>query len=110
MPPHPHPAQDVAAYLLLSLAFAVIVCLTLWRARNLETKLILLGLVVSVAAVGYGSLMDNGAAMALGLMRIGLIFVLSGLAVGIVSRCSGTKAAESPPAAAPAPQEPRHEA
>jgi len=109
MPTHPIPAGDTPAYIFLSLAFALVVLLTVWRARSVEGRLILLGLIVSVAGVGYGSLMSTGAAMALVLMRIGLIFVLGGLAVGILSHCRGTPAAESPPAPAATLEEPRHE-
>jgi uncharacterized protein involved in response to NO len=109
MPPPVLPERDIPAYVFLSLVLALVVLLTMWRARTVQEKLILLGLIVSVAALGYGSIMSTGAAMAAVLMRIGLIFVLGGIAVGILSCTCGAKAAEGPPAAAPAPQEPRHE-
>ena len=64
MPPREIMGTDVAAYVLLSLAVALVVLLTICRARTLEGRLILLGLIVSIAAVGYGSLMSTGAAMA----------------------------------------------
>ncbi len=108
MPP-PVMEREIPVYVLLSIAVALVVLLTVWRARTVQEKLILLGLIVSVAALGYGSLMSAGVALAPVLMRIGLIFVLGGIAVGILSCTCGTKAAEGPPAAAPTPQEPRHE-
>ncbi len=108
MPPHETMGTNVLVYVLLSLAAALVVLLTVWRARSVEGKLILLGLIVSVAAVGYGSLLSNGPVTSAVLMRIGLILVLGGLAVGVLSCCRGTPA-ESRPGSASAPEGPRHE-
>ncbi len=108
MPPHETMGTNILVYLVLSLAIALVVLLTVWRARSVEGKLLLLGLIVSVAAVGYGSLLSNGPVTSAVLMRIGLILVLGGLAVGVMSCCRGTPV-ESRPGNGPAAEGPRHE-
>jgi hypothetical protein len=102
-----YPGGDVLYFVLTAILLAVALVI-LWKARSHEAKLILLGLLVAVVAVGYGTLLQGGTEMGHALMRIGVILVLGGLAVSLLSyfNAAGDRAVppgpvvETPPTAA----------
>ena len=73
----------IAAYIMISLAAAVATVAILMKAQQNQTRMILLGLLLAVAATGYGTL--AGAFMMVPtLMRIALILVLGGVAYSVL--------------------------
>jgi hypothetical protein len=94
----------------VSLVFlAAVVIVLMLRRLTLEVKLLLLGLFTAVLAVWFGILVESmtlqggiaiphaaltvGTAPPAGLMRIAVILVLGGLAVGLRARCRAAPAA-----------------
>jgi hypothetical protein len=84
------PGEAIAAFILISGALLVIGFL-LWSRGKLEMNLILLGLVVTIAAIGYGGLMAPAviptvAVLAPTLMKLGVLMVLGGIAIGLLDK------------------------
>jgi hypothetical protein len=77
----------VAAFILVTLALIAGSGAVLWKVRSYEAKLILLGLMAAVAAIGYGSMIDTPSAgpMGLAFMRIAVILVLCGVACSLLA-------------------------
>ena len=85
-------------FFLLTLVFAVLVVATLWLFKDINTKLIVLGLVTAVVSIGYSwvttitisEAMERGspiglqsigsASLAGTMMKIAVVFVLTGVA------------------------------
>lgn len=83
----------IAAFVVVTLVFLAASVAILRYVRAYEAKLILLGLVVAVAATGYGSMIGGAVALAQTLMKIGVILVLCGAACTLASYLGGPPAA-----------------
>lgn len=81
--------EMIIGFILITLGFLVVSTLVVWLVKGREAKFVLLGLVVSVAAIGYASIVSGGAVViAPMMMRIGFILVLAGIACGLLSSLS----------------------
>ncbi len=77
-------AGMVVGYILVTIAFLVVGGLVFWKVQALESRLILLGLVVAVADIGYSGLVSGGAMIpAQTMMKIGFLLVLGGVACSV---------------------------
>ena len=106
--PHEFSLPEAVAFVVLTIAFLVVAFFVLWKVHSYETKLILLGLVVAVAATGYGTMVGGGALMAPALTRIGVILVLGGITINLLSYLSGKSAEARAPDLTP-PEATRNE-
>jgi hypothetical protein len=73
----------ITMYIMISLAAAVGTVAILMKAQQMHTRMILLGLLLAVAATGYGT-MAGAYPMVPTLMRIALILVLGGVAYSVL--------------------------
>ena len=85
------PAADTAVvtFILLTVVFLMLVALILQVVPSYDTKLILLGLICAVTATGYISLIPAAITLAPGLMKIGVLLVLGGLACSLLTYLRG---------------------
>jgi len=103
-----HPAA-IAIYLLLTAAFLAVAFVILRKVSSYEAKLILLGLLVVVVAIGYGAFLAPTMALAPSLVKIGVILVLGGIAISVLSYLRGAAGETANPAKAVTPEAPPHE-
>jgi cytochrome c biogenesis factor len=80
-------ASDVIAFVLLTLAFLGLCGGVLRWERSQPSKLMLLGILVAVVSVGYGTMVavPSSAVLTSGLMKIAVILVLGAVACIVVS-------------------------
>jgi len=103
-----HPGA-LAIYVLLTAAFLAVAFVILLKVSSYEAKLIFLGLLVVVVAIGYGAFLVPGVALAPSLVKIGVILVLGGIAISVLSYLRGAPGETALPAKAATPEAPPHE-
>jgi len=81
--------RSVVALILLLVIFLGLVAILLQVVQSYETRLILLGLVCAVTAIGLASLVPTAVTLAPVLMKIGVILVLGGLACSLLAYLRG---------------------
>jgi hypothetical protein len=103
-----HPGA-IAVYLLLTAAFLAVAFVILWKVSSYEAKLILLGLLVVVVALGYGAFLAPIQDLARSLVKVGVILVLGGIAISVLSYLRGAAGETPRPAQTAIPEGPPHE-
>jgi hypothetical protein len=95
----------VAGFGLLTIAFLILSGLVIRREPSHEARLVLLGILVAVAGVGYGTMIGVPAATVLAsvFLKIGVILVLGGVGLSVLAFLGGG----SPATSTLPPKEPR---
>lgn len=100
----------IVGFVGITIPFLILAFIVYFAASN-EGRLIALGVLMSVAAVGYSCIVVPGGAMVTpSLMKIAFLLVLAGVVMRLLANCSACIPVGEPISEpTPAPQEPRHE-
>ena len=92
MPPEPYQftpfspsEEDYSAFAFISILLIVLSGAVVFLLRRMDVRLVMLGLLVAIAAVRYGSLIPGAYWTAAILMRIAVLLILAGAAYALLS-------------------------
>ena len=77
--------EDYVAFGLISVLLVLLSVAVLYLVRRMDFRLIMIGLLVAIAAIGYGSLIPSAGWTAPTLMRIAVIMILCGAAYALLN-------------------------
>ena len=103
----PEPSvETVVGFVLLTILFLLLCGVVLLWGRTLASRLLVLGLLVAVVSVGYGTMiiLPTMTVLASGLMKIAIILVLAGVACSVLPLFRGESPLETT-----ASEKPHHE-
>jgi hypothetical protein len=83
-------SETVVGFVFITLAFLFLSAAVIWMHRTQEARLMLLGILVAVAATGYGTMVavPTVSLVTPALMKIAVILVLGGVACSVLSYLS----------------------
>jgi hypothetical protein len=103
MPPEPFQftdfdpaAEDYQSFAFISILLIVLSGAVVFLLRRMDVRLVMLGLLVAIAAIGYGSLIPSAYWTAAILMRIAVLLILCGAAYALLNYPAATVAETRP--------------